>query len=290
MSIRLLIFSCLWACSACTAIKPVALPTQALTQHATFSHEDFDRVLRRFVNDAGQVDYAALKNNLHDLDRYYFRLSTCSPDRCPKLVPTADRKLAYWINAYNAATIKAVLTHYPISSVEDVTPPFPFFFLPNKSGFFLFQEVTFGGKTTSLYALEHRLIRKRYPDPRVHFALNCASGGCPRLPMYAFSAEELDAQLDHETRKFLAEKRNLRIDHQKKIVYLSSIFDWYEDDFLTWYNLLFPGHDASLLDYAVLYTSPEQGQELQRAAAYEIRFLPYDWRLNDSKEKPVVKQ
>ena len=168
------------------------------------------------MNPAGQVDYAVLKNNLQDLDRYCFRLSTCSPDRCPELFPTEKGKLAYWINAYNAAVIKAVLTHYPISSVEDIIPPFSFFFLPNKSGFFLFQQVTFGGNTTSLYALEHRLIRKRYTDPRIHFALNCASGGCPRLPRYTFSAGELDAQLDHEARKFLAEERNLRVDHQKK--------------------------------------------------------------------------
>jgi len=179
--------------------------------------------------------------------------------------------------------IKTVLTYYPISGVGDIRPPLLFFFLPQKSGFFLFQRVTFGGETTSLYFLEHRVIRKRFADPRMHFALNCASGGCPRLPRQAFTAEHLDEQLDHEARKFLAEERNLVINHEKKTVSLSSIFEWYESDFLTWLQHKFSGRKATLLDYVALYVSAEKAGELQRAASYAVRFIPYDWRLNDQR-------
>jgi hypothetical protein len=272
----------LLALVSCTAIKPLAISERTLvgTPH-TFSHEDFDRVLHRFVDEQGRVDYTALKNDPRDLERYYLLLSTYSPDSHPVLFPIESSKLAYWLNAYNATVIKTVLAHYPISSVEDIKPPLPLLFLPSKSGFFLLQRVTFGGKTTNLYFLEHRVIRRRFADPRVHFALNCASRGCPRLPRQAFTAEHLDEQLDHAVRQFLAEERNFTINHQEKTVSLSSIFDWYENDFLSWYQNQFPGQKATLLNYVALYVSPEKAGELKWAASYDVRFIPYDWRLND---------
>lgn len=93
----------------------------------------------------------------------------------------------------------------------------------------------------------------------------------------------MDEQLDHEARRFLAEERNLVIDHENKIVSLSSIFQWYESDFLTWLQHQFPGRKATLLDYVALYVSAEKAEELQRAASYAVRFIPYDRRLNDQR-------
>ncbi len=267
----------------CTTIRPVLLPPQSLSTVQTFSHADLDRVLYRLVDDQGRVDYAGLMTDPHDLERYYLLLATYSPDSHPHLFRTEQSKLAYWINAYNAATIKTVLTHYPISSVADVERPLPFFFLPRISGFFFFQRVTFGGETTNLYYLLEGVIRKRFAEPRVHFALNCAARSCPRLPRRAFTAERLDEELDHETRKFLAEERNLKIDHSEKTVFLSSIFDWYEKDYLQWYRRQFPDQKATLFRYVALYVSPERAEELGRAASYEVRFVPYDWRLNDQR-------
>jgi hypothetical protein len=266
----------------CTAIKPVNYQDEKFMSLNIFSHNDIDRALQRFVDDKGLVDYTALKKNPSDIERYYFFISTFSPDSHPTLFPTKADQLAYWINAYNASAIKIVLTYYPISSVLDVKPPFPFFFLPDKAGFFVFQRVTVGGKTTHLYYLENQVIRKRFGDPRIHFALNCAARGCPRLPRQAFTAEHLDGQLDHETRKFLAEERNLRIDHREKVVYLSMIFKWYKKDFLKGYQNRFPTKEATLLNYVALYLSAEKADELTRSASpYEIRFIPYDWHIND---------
>jgi hypothetical protein len=269
----------------CTQIEPVSVPDEILAVPQVFSHHDFDRVLQRFVDHQGLVDYAGLKNDPQDLERYYLLLSTYSPDSHPSLFPTVESKLAYWINAYNAAVIKTVLTHYPISSVKDIKPPFPFFFLSNKSGFFVFHRVTFGGRTTNLYYLENGLIRERFIEPRVHFALNCAARSCPRLPKGAFTAEHLDEELDRVTRKFLAEERNLRIDDQEKTLLLSSIFKWYQDDFLNWYRRVFPDQRATLINYLTLYLSPEKVADFrEKSASYQMRFTPYDWRLNDKNE------
>ena len=281
-TVLLLACLCLCATAGCTEVGPLTSGESPVIIQPMFSHTHFERVLERFVDQQGRVDYAALTKDPHDLERYYLLFATASPDSHPELFPTEHDKLAYWINAYNAAVIKAVLTYYPIQSVEDVKPPFVFFFLPRKSGFFLFQRLTFGGTRTSLYYLEHYVIRKRFTDPRIHFALNCASGGCPRLPRQAFTVEHLDTQLDQAARQFMAEERNLSIGHQARTVWLSSIFDWYTKDFMSWYQHNFPGKDdASLLNYVSVYTSPEQTQELKQAAAYSLRFVPYDWSLND---------
>lgn len=270
----------------CTTIRPASVPERPPEPTRPFSHGELDRVLSRYADEQGRVDYAALKEDPGDLERYFLLLSLYSPDSHPELFPTEESRLAYWLNAYNAAAIRIVLTHYPIGSVREVREPLLLFFMPKGSGFFVFQRVTFGGATTNLYHLENGVVRKRFADPRVHFALNCAARGCPRLPREAFDPRRLEEQLDREARRFLAEERNFRIDHGEKAVYLSSIFDWYEDEFLKWCRERFPGREATLLDYVALYLPGEKAEELKRAASYEVRFIPYDWRLNDRKGSP----
>ena len=267
----------------CTTIKPVIMDKPPV-EPKIFSNEHFDRLLQKHVNERGLVNYGALQEDSHDLEDYYYQITTYSPDSHPELFPDEKHKLAYWINAYNAGAIKTVMTYYPISSVLDVKQPGIFFFLSDKSGFFFFQRLTFGGKSTSLYYLENQVIRKRFNDPRIHFAVNCASIGCPRLPRQSFSGQSLDQQLDNEARFFLTEERNFRIDHDEKVIYLSSIFKWYETDFTTWYTTNFPGRTSNLLSYIELYLTPETLEELKRVGnRYSLRFIPYDWGLNDQK-------
>ncbi len=268
----------------CTAIKP-NIPSEAPTAiPVTFSHAHYNRVLQQFVDSNGMVDYTSLHQDIRDLDEYYYLIATYSPDSHPNLFPSEDHKLAYWINAYNATAIKTVLTYYPITSVLDVKQPAVFFFLTDKSGFFFFQRLTYGGETTSLYYLENGVIRKRFQEPRIHFALNCAALGCPRLPQEAFSGEDLQRQLDEETRKFLSEERNFKIDHEEKIIYLSSIFKWYEKDFVDWIKDQIPHRKVTLLDYVALYLPAKKASELDNAdGRYKIDFIPYDWGLNDQK-------
>ena len=116
------------------------------------------------------------------------------------------------------------------------------------------------------------------------FAINCASGGCPRLPRSAFHAASLEEELEREARYFVNEPRNLRIDDAAQVIHLSSIFDWYRDDFLDWMKRTRPQmSDPDLLDYARLYLTPDSRANLDRAedAGYQVRVIPYDWSLND---------
>ena len=281
---RLILLFFIFVMFGCTKIEPTTFTDEQVVEPRILSHASFDRLLQRFVDHEGRVNYSALKQDSRDLDEYYHLIATFSPDSHPDLFPSESHKLAYWINAYNATAIKTVLTYYPISSVLDVKPPAVFFFLSEKSGFFVFQRLTYGGKTTSLYYLGNGVIRERFQEPRIHFALNCAALGCPRLPRQAFSGEDLERQLDQETRKFLSEARNFRIDHSGKTIYMSSIFKWYEDDFLNWYQKNYSESKASLVNYIALYLTSDKAAELkEHGNQYALRFLPYDWGLNDKK-------
>jgi hypothetical protein len=271
--------------ASCTAVRPAGVVGRAEAPGRDFSHAELGRVQARFVDDRGLVDYAGLAKDPAGLERFSLALETYSPDSHPELFPTDEDALAYWINAYNGSVLSIVIAYYPIASVTDVEAPFPLGLVDDKLGFFVLQTITLGGDETNLYALENSVIRGRYREPRVHFALNCASRGCPRLPREAFDGARLDAQLDRETRRFFAEERNLRIDHTERVVHLSSILDWYDDDFIDWMEERRPQRPATLLEYASLYVSPERAAELARARDYEVRFAPYDWSLNDQAPK-----
>lgn len=267
--------------SACaTTIHPLQRPNPRALPPAEFSHADLDRVLQRFVDDQGLVDYAALSRAPFVLGTYLGQLAAYSPDRTPALFADEDARLAYWLNAYNAVALRWVLEHYPIESVQDVTrwwtAP-----LPAGAGFFYALRFPFGGRSTSLHALENRIVRGRFPDPRTHFALNCASLGCPVLPRHAFDPARLEEQLAHETQRFLAEPRNFRIDASARTAWLSEIFDGYEGDFTGWQARR--GGDATLLGFVADHAGARAAADATRAAAegFAVRFTPYDWRLND---------
>jgi hypothetical protein len=262
----------------CSNIRPhVPTPTAPA---ATFSDEAFARVLQRFVDDRGQVDYAGLSAESGDLEQYYAQLAEVSPDNRPDLFPTAESRLAYWINAYNAVSLVLVVRHYPIAGVGDIQPPIPLIF-PRRSGFFLFHRITLGGTAMTLYSLENDVIRQRFRDPRVYFVLTSASRGCPPLSRQVFAADRIDAQLDAMTQAFFADERNLRIDERAHVVFLSSILDWYGPDIIRWYQARSPAERPSLLKFAALFSNPEQQVALDRAGSFQVRFTPYDWRLND---------
>lgn len=268
----------------CThVITPAQLPVAPAITGKTFSHEVFDRVLQRFVDEKGLVDYSGLQHEPDGLDRYLALLAAYSPDSDPELFPTDNDRLAYWINAYNAAVLKLVLEHYPIDSVTDVHAPATLFFLPRTAGFFYLQRVTLGGEEMSLSELESDILRKRFAEPEIHFAINCASVGCPQLSTHAFTPEHLDQQLGRRADLFFSETRNLSIDHEDKIVSFSSILKWYSGDFTDWYEREFPEKDATLLKYAALHVDEKRAEELRWAegSGYTIEFVDYDWTLND---------
>lgn len=264
---------------ACTTIRPPGPAPEPPDAGGPFSHALFERVLARFVDERGRVDYAALSRDRGDFDRYYALVAEVGPDTHPARFPSAAHRLAYWINAYNAAVLGAVLAYYPLVRVTDVGPPRLLFFLPREAGFFVFQRVRISGDWMSLYHLENGIVRKRFADPRIHFALNCASASCPRLPRIPFLPERLEQQLDREARRFVAEERNVRVDLARRRVELSRIFEWYEGDFLRWQEAR--GASPSLLGYLEPLLPAAKRRALERCVDCRLEFLPYDWRLND---------
>ena len=200
------------------------LDATTLSQLKRFDYSDWQSVLRAHVNGQGQVDYKALKANRVPLDRFVALMSSVGPKTRPELFATDAQKLAYYINAYNAFTMFNVINRLPaMKSVND-----------DIKNFFYFTEFEMDGGKISLYNLENEVVRKEFNEPRIHFALNCASVGCPQLPAEAFLPETLEAQLARETTKFLNESRNVSVENGT--IVLSQIFEWYKVDFQIYWD------------------------------------------------------
>ena len=271
---------------ACAAVTPRPGVPPELPPGA-FPHVALDAVLASRVDAHGRVDYAGLVREPEPLETYLAQVAATSPDSDPERFPDDAHRLAYWVNAYNAWVLKLVKDHYPVASVTDVPTPPGLFFVPGKVRFFLFQRVPVGGAPTSLYGLENGIVRRRFADPRVHFALNCASLGCPRLPAHAFHPETLDAELEAEARRFVADSRNVRIDDAARTIWLSALFDWYEDDFTHWVSSVSGGSEHSLVEAVARWSEPGRAETLRaRVASHRVAFLPYDWALNDQASAP----
>lgn len=135
--------------------------------------------------------------------------------------------------------------------------------------------------------MEHDVVQPRFGDARVHFALNCASASCPRLPQRAFGSAELDDQLDREASRFVGEKRNVFVDDGKKEIRLSSIFDWYEEDFEAEIDSPLAAKHGAVLEYIARYLPIDKASQLRMASTkYTVVFAPYDWSLNDRQQSP----
>ena len=188
-----------------------------------FSHSDWESILERYVDEAGLVDYRGLSKDRNTFDLYVARIENMGPVSNPELFPTRHDELAFYINAYNALVFKGVLARGP---EEDTV------WSGLISGFIFFErmDIQIDGEMTKLKLLEDDIIRGNYKDPRIHAAINCASISCPRLPRIAYIGDKLDVQLESSMREFANLRSNVRVDGGK--LYLSSIFDWFADDFV----------------------------------------------------------
>ena len=210
-------------------IVDAALPANFPEQG--FSHDSFEELLQSFVTADGRVDYERWQQSpasVQQLDGYLAAVSRFSPANAPLRFASRSDELAYWIYGYNAYVIKSVLDNWPLESVTDVKAPLE---VVTGLGFFYQLRFSFGGEYLSLLGVENERIRKKYKDPRIHFVLNCASDSCPvarpGLPVGGdFEQSLMDAAVD-----FINDSDNVQVDHEKRIVYLSKIFKWYEKDF-----------------------------------------------------------
>lgn len=265
---------CVLLLFGCSSSAPYAYRKIEVTN---FSHGGLDALLRKYVDERGRVDYAAWRAGADDmraLDGYVNLIANASPESHPALFPTEREQLSYWINAYNALVLRAVLEHWPIESVTDVKSGVSFV---RGQGFFANRKYLVGGRWLSLYELENERLRQQ-SDPRMHFAINCASGSCPVLRPNAYEGADLDKRLDQNGRAFVNQQSNAYVSHDRRTVYLSMIFKWYEADFLRAMNR--PG--ADMLDYVFQFADKPLADDLAKArdGKYAIEHLEYDWTIN----------
>lgn len=233
-----------------------------------FDHSAYARIFDAYITD-GSVDYAKLKPRREALGQYVKMLESLSRANYEEM--SRDEKIAFWINAYNAAAVKLIVDHYPLrkrlgwkalaypeNSIQQI---------PNvwdRKVLEVFDE------PLSLNHIEHQILRKEFHDPRVHFALVCASLGCPVLRSEPYQGDKLDTQLNKQVRGFLADPKKARYDEPDDTLYLSPIFKWFRKDFES---------AGGILSFVKTH-SPEKAKE-KISDKTEIEWLKYNWNLNE---------
>lgn len=219
-------------------------------------HEKFTLLLQKHIDAEGWVDYTGFKQDEGLLNIYLDELSTHPP---LGNWWSYEDKLAYWINAYNAFTIKLILNHYPVASIKDIKKGIPFI---NSVWDIKFFEI--GKSKMDLNTIEHSILRKQFDEPRIHFAINCASISCPRLRNSAYTATQIDQQLTEATNLFLHDPSRNQI--TADAIKISKIFRWFKGDFTK---------STDLITFLNQYSSVKIND------GATIDFLDYDWKLNE---------
>lgn len=211
----------------------------------------FDSLLKKNVDENGMVDYQSFKKNEALLDGYLVALQKTKPSENWSL----NKQKAYWLNTYNAYTIKIILTNYPLKSIRDIK-------IDGKTAWKI-PFIKVGKNTYTLDWIEHEILRKKYNDPRIHVGINCASMSCPKLGNFAFSEDNIEIALDNLMLEFINNGNRNKISENK--LELSKIFDWFSIDFKK---------NGTLIEYINKYASIKVSEKAS------IKYLTYDWRLN----------
>ena len=240
------------------SVAGAGVPAVALAD----ARQGYARVLQRHVNDRGEVDFAALRDDAGDSGIValtdYLRAIAATPLEVPTM---PEARLAHMINAYNALSMYNVIASgIPLSHKGFA-----------KVKFFVLRKFEIGGTAMSLYGFENDVIRK-LGEPRVHFALNCSAVSCPVLPRAAFTAEGLNAELEREARNFFARADNLHVNDAQRTVVFNEILKFYTEDFV-------PAHAQNLIAYAQRYTNQTIPPD------YAVAFRPYDWTVANSRRQ-----
>lgn len=235
-----------------TQCRTIALHTEDIP----ISHVLWDSLLHRHVCADGMVDYEGFMRDSQHLNRYLRLLESSHPSADTWSKP---EQMAYWINAYNAFTIKLIIDHYPVKSIKDIRRGLPFI-----NSVWDISFITIAGSRYDLNQIEHNILRPLFKDARIHAAINCASVSCPRLRAKAYTADRLDEQLDEAMRTFLLDE--VRNQPSASVAGLSPIFSWFSTDF---------ERDKGSVRAYVNHYLPEP-----IPASAVIRYLPYDWQLN----------
>ena len=247
-------------CSSCTAminlINKKKNPELESSTSTPISHGIWNDILTKHVNNNGRVDYKGIIQDKEKLDNYINLLETNHPNK----KWSKNEQLAYWINAYNAFTVKLIVDNYPVKSIKDVTSG-----LSIINSVWDIKFITIEGQEYDLANIEHGILRKSFNEPRIHFAVNCASISCPPLLPEAYVAETVIEQMDRATKQFINDKKYNKINDDSAEI--SKIFQWYKGDFTQ--------NGKSLQNYIAQYLDQEISKDLS------ISYADYNWNLND---------
>lgn len=247
------------------AAKPAA--PAAAQAAAAFDHSALDALLKKHVK-GDRVDYKALQADRAALDGYCERLAKLAKADLEKM-PKSDQ-FAFWIDAYNALTLKTIVDHYPIPAPTKPSE-FPKNSIRQIDGAWTAKH-TVASQQVSLDEIENKVLRPTFKDPRVHTAINCASRGCPPLRAEAFTGAKLEAQLNDNVERFLADPARTVYDAKGSKLVVSKIFDWFKEDF---------GGDEGVVKFIRAHAPAAQKGLLEKLGAKSVTFADYDWTLND---------
>ncbi len=233
-----------------TSEVPEKLTSTTANSSVNLDHSGWTKLLQKHMDSNGDVNYKAFKNDRKELDKYLSMLSENMPDK----TWSVQEQLAYYINLYNAYTVDLILKNYPVKSIKDLDGPWIKAIVP------------VGDVMISLAGIENSILRKM-KEPRIHFAINCASISCPKLLNEAFTAEKINEQLDRVTKDFINSDKN---SINQGSAQLSPIFDWYKKDYLV-------RGVGSIREFVNQYS------EVQIKEGAKITFQEYNWNLNEQK-------
>ncbi len=215
-------------------------------KETVFTHQQFDTFLKAYVSPTGIVNYKGMKSNESKLDDY---ITTLNSNPLQKHW-SRNKKLAYWINVYNAFTIKLILDNYPVKSITNIANGKPW----DKKW------IKLNGNIYSLNQIENEIIRPQFNEPRIHFAVNCAANSCPKIGNFAYEANTLNRLLEKQTKRFVNGKENTITPSEIRI---SKIFEWYSKDF------------GDLISFLNKYSNTSISKDAN------VSFAEYDWALNE---------
>ena len=219
------------------------------------SHEIWNRLLQKHVTEAGAVNYKGFVADKAEFEKYL----TLLKENHPEDSWSRDEQMVYWINAYNAFTVKLIVDNYPVKSIKDLGGKIYKVNTPWAKKF-----IELGSEVYSLDNIEHGILRKEWTEPRIHFAVNCASESCPRLRNEAFMVDKLNEQLDDQARYFVNNLSKNKITADK--LEISKIFSWFKGDFTK---------DGTVIEFLNKYVSVKINEDA------EISHLDYGWGLNE---------
>ncbi|NEP90867.1 MAG: DUF547 domain-containing protein [Okeania sp. SIO2C2] len=240
------------------------------TSAQPFNYQDYNSILKEYVNAEGLVDYERLKENRQKLDDFNAAIGAVTPSTYDSW--TDAEKIAFLINAYNSFTLESIIDNYPTKSIRRIP------------GVWKIRKFDIVGEKLTLDHIEHQILRKEFNEPGIHVALVCAAISCPPLRREAYTGNQLEQQLDDQANQFLINNQGFRIDRENNAVYFSSIFKWFGEDYKKTYGQE-PTIDGlnetetAIVNYAHQYVKSEDKKYLKQGG-YQVKYSDYDWSLN----------